>query len=276
MPEGLIPRATDTRETLKERLAQSDLLDAIHVLKAGNGKGGRVALNGTNYKQPRRMSSSLAAGQASMDEDGHLIQPLYGYTHYGRALSDARCRLMPDPVLQLMLRLWHIAKPYLSAASRASPPTACQLLFFYVLFGSSMGRHRDRFTTADFQQYLQALRDGKSEGDLDPVASQASHPGYSQKAGTEVLVWTDGNTPMTLKLSFPDPKNPLGGKATYIVNAKFSVKCSEGTLFIFTPFDDFFFCHESAFDDVDLDVETNAAGHRFAYVFRWLCVPRDF
>jgi hypothetical protein len=165
-----------------------------------------------------------------------------------------------------MHRLWHIAKPYLREQSRRTPPTACQILFYYAVLGGRIGRHRDMFRTQDVHSFFEG---GQRRHPFD------SREGFSQVGGSEVLVWTEGNAVMHLKLSYADPRNPSGGKQSYIVSPEFTVPCASGTLFIFTPWDDFFFCHEASFADVEIKA-VGAAGHRIAYVFRWLGAARNY
>ena len=60
-----------------------------------------------------------------------------------------------------------------------------------------------------------------------------------------------------------------------MVDAKFSVPCGSGTLFIFTPHDDLRFCHEAKFSDACLEIH-GCGGYRIAYVIRWLQSVRHF
>ena len=53
VPPDHYPLATDTAERFAKRLAASEFLDIITVLKGGCGPA-RVALNATDYAQPRR------------------------------------------------------------------------------------------------------------------------------------------------------------------------------------------------------------------------------
>ncbi len=54
-----------------------------------------------------------------------------------------------------------------------------------------------------------------------------------------------------------------------MVHPLFQFELQAGTLFVFAPLDDLFFCHETEFVKRVLDA-AGAAGHRFAFVFRWL------
>ena len=49
---------------------------------------------------------------------------------------------MPLPVEDLGVALWRVALPFLAEPSTRCPPTGCQLLLYYPLFLSAIGRHR--------------------------------------------------------------------------------------------------------------------------------------
>jgi hypothetical protein len=68
---------------------------------------------------------------------------------------------------------------------------------------------------------------------------------------------------MTLYLSFAKDAAAAGRTKEYVVHPSLSVPLCGGTLFVFAPLDDLFFCHESRFS-------AKADGHRFAFVYRWL------
>ena len=93
----------------------------------------------------------------------------------------------------------------------------------------------------------------------------------SQLANSNVLIWSMGNAPMVLQLSFPEV-GAFGGaekRSTYVVHPLFSFPCRFGTLFVFSPIDDLFFCHEAFFDPATLS-RFGATGYRLAFVLRWL------
>ena len=104
----------------------------------------------------------------------------------------------------------------------------------------------------------------------------ASGDQNSQMVGSDVLLWTDGNAQMFLKLSFPDPGKPTDqNRKEYIIHPHFCIPMAAGTLLIFKAIDDLLFCHETAFHEVCLDFHEDC-GYRFVYVFRWLQSVRMF
>ena len=56
VPNEVLPRASDTADTLRRRLATAAFRHPMQVAAQGHGKGGRyVSLNATDYPQPRRV-----------------------------------------------------------------------------------------------------------------------------------------------------------------------------------------------------------------------------
>ena len=273
LPEGIYPRSDDTAVTLARRLGESAFLDDIHFPRGGHGAHGRfVRLNATPYPQPRRVTGSEEAAAAHLVPSVGWVQPLYAYTQARRPPQDWRCRPMPPELSKFKDELWRLALPYLGPVSARSPPNACQLMLYYVLFGSAIGRHRDNYCTADLLRALEPSLPGKDNLSFD--GHTASGDTNSQVVHSDVLVWSDGDS-MTLTLSFPPPHDPTANRDDYVVHPEFRVRCGAGTLFVFRTPDDLFFCHEAAFDDA-VAAAAGAAGYRFAYVFRWLQSVRDF
>ena len=59
---------------------------------------------------------------------------------------------MPLPIFNLGVQLWQAAFPSLSKVCQLHPPTACQMLLYYDIFGPNggyMNRHRDNFKSRD-------------------------------------------------------------------------------------------------------------------------------
>ena len=133
-----------------------------------------------------------------------------------------------------------------------------------------MGRHRDNFNTDQMREWIAT---GNKQGFEDWVKTlPGSHHGgdaNSQVLGSFVLVWNDGDAQMDFKLSFPPPGSPDANRDEYVVHPLFTASLSRGTLYIFSPKDDVFFCHEAEFPK-------GGQGYRHAFVFRWLSSARQF
>jgi hypothetical protein len=260
LPNALFPLRFDTKESLARRLSQCDFLDAIVVLAGGNGRmGSSVQLNVTTYSQPRRVSWSVSTSSGTDGQDcGALLQ----YPHaYHRSQHSTP---MPMPVFDLGVELWRVAWPFLTGLCQQYPMNHCELLCYYTLFNSHIGRHRDNFTARHLTEYYAS---GK-----DPRAGPIKGP---QVPGSSVLIWTIGNAPMTLSLSFP--ASAAGAQATkqYVLHPELSFELCGGTLFVFATLDDLFFCHECRFSKQPsgFDGPLGADGHRFSLVYRWLRWP---
>ena len=270
VPAEVLPRDDDTVPTLVARLGASSFLDDAHVLNAGNGKRGatgkRKRLNATTYPAPRRKSWSVVVTPEQTAEDGEPVLGLYNYSAYGRVAEDVRCAPIPSPVFALSVQLWLAAMPYLAEECRHHPPTHCQLILYYCLFNSRMGRHRDNYTV----RHLRAqLAGDESEG-------TSTHAGMenSQRLGSDVLLYSAGNTPMEFALSFP-PCNSLDvGIHQYIKRNIFTPQLGPGTLMVFKDIDDQFFCHEASFNAYRQ--ELTPAGYRACFAFRWCTSVKRF
>jgi len=265
VPPDVIPTRDDTVDSLVARLSASSFLEDSHVQMSGCLKR-RVRLNATSYSQPRRRSWSVQAAAPHTDDDGDAVSTLMSYTAFGRQAEDWEAHIMPRPVFDLGVELWRIALPFLTAESRAHPPTACQLLLYHVLFGGRMGRHRDNYNTKQMKDVVSGKRTRASLVEGTPMGREAN----SQAPNTCVLIWTEGDASMTFSLSFPPRSSPKARRDDYVTHPIFSTQLGAGTLLIFTPEDDLFFCHEASFE------RGESQTHRMAFVFRWLCEERTF
>ena len=264
VPWEVLPLPDDTKKSLVARLKYSAWLEDSHVLKNGRGPQ-RVRLNAQGYPQPRRRSWSVEVEAEHEDKDGDVVIGLLNYTAYGRLPEDWEARVMPRPVFTLGVYVWHASFPFLTEVSRESPPTGCQLLLYYRLFRACIGRHRDNYNT----QHMLSVLDGRET--IDSIQDGNHHGGdaNSQMLGSNVLIWTEGDADMTFCLSFPPASNPEAPASDYVVHPTFCVPLGAGTLLIFSPVDDVFFCHEAWLSD-------DRGTHRLAFVFRWLSQSRKF
>ena len=99
------------------------------------------------------------------------------------------------------------------------------MLFYYTLFDSKMGRHRDNYNLKWFKSILN-----------DEAATAGTPMGgheNSQHVGSDVLIYTQGDTPMDFQLSFPQPGNLDCATKEYVMKPAFAVSLSAGTLLIY-------------------------------------------
>ena len=267
VPDEVLSRPDDTASTLRARLAQSSFLEDIHVLKGGRGPA-RVRLNATCYPQPRRRSWSLAEKKEGVDDQptDDACASLLSYTAYGRLPSDWEAIHLPLPVEDLGVALWRVALPFLAEPSTRCPPTGCQLLLYYQLFDGAIGQHRDNYSS---KQMVEVIKGKRSLASL----VEGNHHGgdaNSQVVGSNVLVYTAGDADMTFALSFPQPSDYSANRNEYVIHPIFCTTLGAGTLLVFSPVDDLFFCHEAFFE------EPHKGNYRLAFVFRWLSQVRKF
>ena len=261
VPDEVLPSAGDTAHTLRVRLSTSAFLHPIRVLAKGHGRGGRyVELNATTYPQPRRVQWATPTVPEHTDADGDRVVGCVCYPHYyTKSPLLRRVEVMPPVIDELITFALQLARPFLTTSSLALRPNSCELCIYYTAFDSKMGRHRDNFVTQDLCTYLRT-RD----------ASVLYRQRNSQLANSNVLILSLGNAPMVLQLSFPGESGAGGKRSSYVVHPLFSVPCGSGTLFVFSPTDDLFFCHEASFEPATLN-HFGASGYRLAFVIRWLC-----
>ena len=107
-----------------------------------------------------------------------------------------------------------------------------------------MGRHRDNYNTKQMKDVVSGKRTRASLVEGTPMGRDAN----SQAPNTCVLIWTEGDASMTFSLSFPPRSSPKARRDDYVTHPIFSTRLGAGTLLIFTPEDDLFFCHEASFE----------------------------
>ena len=99
------------------------------------------------------------------------------------------CRPLHPSLLAFGNFLKGMAMPYLVDSCKQHDINSCELLMYYHLFDSKIGRHRDQFTVRDYESYIQGR----------PVDKEQR---WAQLAYSNILIWTFGNAPMHLLLSF--------------------------------------------------------------------------
>ena len=192
------------------------------------------------------------------DADGDRVVQCLCYPHYYTKSPLLRMvEVMPPAINELVKFAAQLARPWLTAPSLAQYPNSCELCIYYTAFNSKIGRHRDNFLSRDLTTYLRTQ-------DASVLYRQRN----SQLANSNVLILSLGNAPMVLKLSFPGVEGP-GKRSTYVVHPLLSVPCRFGTLFVFSPIDDLFYCQEAFFEPATLS-RFGATGYRLAFVMRWL------
>ena len=135
------------------------------------------------------------------------------------------------------------------------PPSSCDVLYYYESLQTATGRHRDAFSAGELHKYY-------TTGE-NPFAQNQ----YAQIKGTDVIIFTMGNTDMEMKLSFPETKADALDTPDYQQPSPLRIPLIPGTLLVYSPLDDLFFCHEVSFPPGQ---PSSPSAYRVAFVFRWL------
>ena len=221
IPVEVLPKEGDTPGSLAARLSENQYLHPKYVLNNGNGSGKQtyVQLNSTQYAQPRRVRWGLPKEiQWPEGEDGEAYASLPCYQHsYSRSPLETTCEVVPEIVNQLTQFLWKTAKPFLAPNSTCAPPNYWEQCIYYTAFKGAMGRHRDNFKSQDLVSYYASK---------DPSVLTTSK--HAQVPNSSVMIFTTGNAPMTLKLSYPASRHTAGYKEMYLEHPSLCVKLSIG------------------------------------------------
>jgi len=156
-------------------------------------------------------------------------------------------------------------EPFLTEKSRSmGAPPSCDVLFYSKGLNTTTGRHRDAFTAADLADYY--------ERGTNPFERNQ----WMQTKGTDVLIFSMGNTEMQMGLSFPLDKGDAAARERYIQPPGLRIPLIPGTVLVYSPFDDLFYCHEARFQQPPPPESTSYSSYRVAFVFRWLneCMER--
>ena len=130
------------------------------------------------------------------------------------------------------------------------------------------GRHRDNYNLT----YWKSVLNGEKASAGTPMGGHEN----SQRVGSEVLIYSEGNAAMEFALSFPPVTELAADIKNYVIKEPFTVRLGKGTLLIYKDIDDQFFCHEAFFSDACLADEHTAGCYRLAFVFRWLTSAKQF
>ena len=266
---SLIPTISDDKETLVMRISGSKYLDDIVIYNPSFS-----IINGSlTSHQPKRRSEGIVKRSVHKysgsdgEGQGRQIVTLPNYTSYGRYQENWHGRPMKTSTFLASLICWRACWNYLTEVSRRSPPTHCQMLFYYGALKSKIGYHRDNFNV----QFIKNVVSGKS-------VTLNGHPSgggeNSQIVGSNVLVLTMGSKPMKFAFKFPSLGNVQGKKSTYVTSPRHHFTCGKFTISVLDPIDDIMMTHGAKFEH-NTKVHMNC-WYRVGYCFRWLQSYKDF
>ena len=256
IPDEVRSREGDTVESLTERIASSPFFDDLLALKGGGRHGPkRVRLNETDYAQPRRKSWSAVV---QLEEDGKIVCKMYAYgKKNSRIRTGVHAQPMPPAIGELGVQCFLSVRHVLSDVCASSPPNHCQLLGYYGLFDSKIGRHKDDHKLSTFYEVL--LNTMRVE-DAVNTSKGAMIP------GADVLVYSTGPLPVMFAWCHATKNFPFVRRERYRIYPHMMYPLGHGTLFVFKAVDDLYFFHETWIDWR----EAKPSDYRFAFVFRWL------
>jgi hypothetical protein len=277
IPKILLPVESDTRKTLLKKISSCNYIDLefrsrdrniLHL--APDSTCPRRRNMGMCTKLPftleKNVQPTVNGGDDTCTKEGigKSVAEIYSYSSHVMPLDCWRCRPLKNLDYAFMLTIWEYCWPYLTDISRKRPPNGMQVLFYYGLFNSKMGKHRDNYDKRNLNQLLQ----GK---DLIPKNDHWKGAKNSQVHGSNVLVYTTGNRPMIFQFSFPKSmKNLSDSRDKYVTDAKFQFELSNGWISILDPIDDIRGVHEIYGKDNRKDT------YRVAWVMRWLGVTQHY
>jgi hypothetical protein len=269
LDKKLFPLATDEKKSVVARISKSKYLDDIVVYYPQYS----VLNESLTSHQPKRRSEGIVKKSVHTfqgidgEGQGKRIISLPNYTSYGRYQDNWQGRPMKLSTFIASLISWRACWIYLTEVSRKSPPTHCQMLFYYGALKSKMGHHRDNFNV----QFIKDILSGK---DVKMDGHPSGGGENSQIVGSNVLVLTMGNKPMKFSFRFPSFGNLKGNRKTYITSPKHQFTCGKLTISVLDPIDDIVMTHGANF--VYNTREDKNDWLRIGYCFRWLQSFRDF
>ena len=261
VPSELKSRKNDTIDKLIFRISSSHFFDLLEALLAGGSKGKkRVRVNDTDYSQPRRKSWSVVVVDVHQNEHGEWVRTMYAYGKpNSRIRTERDATPMPREIAELGVQCFLAVRHVLADVCKSSPPNHCQLLGYYGLFNSKVGRHKDDHTIQDWHDLLE----GKKS-----IEEAVNSSKGSMLAGSDVLIYSVGPLPVRFAWAFAPANDPFAKREMHEVHPYMCIDLRHGSLFVFKAIDDVRFFHE-----VCIDWEHSGAhecDYRFAFVFRWL------
>ena len=187
---------------------------------------------------------------------------------YGKPDSRIRKEVLATPmpleIGELGVHLFLSVRHLLADVCASSPPNHCQLLAYYGLFNSRMGRHKDDHkldTLHDVLLKRMTLADAvkTTKGALVP--------------GSDVLVYSTGPLHMLFSWCFTRENAPFLKRERHETHRWMQITLDHGSLLIFKSIDDLYFYHELSiawWKCYGIPTAVKETDFRFAFVFRWL------
>ena len=247
VPTSILSRAGDTKESLAERQGNCRWLDEIFK------HGKKESINGDPAnKTCLRRTVSVAENRPYVINDldasdrGRSVMKLPCYTCPEMSVVDWMCRPMKKVELAFLMECWVKAWPWLTIDSRREPPNMIQTLVYNAMSGTIMRMHRDNSR----KNSITRMKNGQL-----PYDENATYAGVknSQKYGSNVIVYTMGNSPMSMVFAYPNPLLPVDQDTKkYIEHQCLSFPLGDGYLSILDPLDDVDHTHSARWEECEL------------------------
>ena len=270
-PVEIIPKKTDTKDSLLQRLAECQYLDLAfnHYsdLPLTSNTGSKQAVRRTTgvvTQMPHVFFSELESG--TEEGIGRNVVSLKTYTHAEIPPNLWTCRPMKKKEWAQMMAVWSVIWPWCSDYTREHPPTGCQVLIYHRLLDKKMNDHRDNFDGLAMRR----LVEGKN-----PMVENATVGGCpnSQAAGSSVIIFTRGNCPMSFVFKYTNLGNTVTqSRKEYVTSPSYKMRMEDGWIAVMDPIDDLLMLHSVQFEEGDGSPDD----YRIAYVYRNLEVSRDY
>ena len=231
------------------------------------------------YKCAMRNTRSICKGEPYKIDDpedpdhGREVTDQLSYQSFEMPTVWWNSRPMRQWMYAFVLEIWLTAWPVCTEISRRQPPTNIQSLAHAKVIGSGMNKHCDNRILQSVRN-LKAGNDPFTEGDREYMGCP-----NSQLDGSNVYIFTVGNEPMRMTLSYINPgRSPDQSTKQYIEINVYSMELCDGYLTVLDPIDDLCAVHAIKFPRLELEsmVERGPNGeeiivdfaHRFGIVIR--------
>jgi hypothetical protein len=274
IPDDLIPRDTDTAQSLKDRLGDSEYFDVLLMRRSGKL---HHKMKSTKQSYRRFMSSVKEIPHVYVERDGEgygkSVMTSYDYIMPEVQPDSRRCRPTREIHQCFMNIVFKYVYGYLTEASRARPPNGLHNQVYFCLLESAIEKHKDNCVPEELENILQ--------GEFDPSAPRPSKCTFqSQTPGTNVILFSfGGNRPMTFKLWYPSRHNKIGRREATSSNITMQFPLGDGWITVLDPIDDILMYHSVFFEcngSGTAGSKHDTTGYRVAWVMRWLQQPQDF
>ena len=260
--------------SMKEKLRTDDFLDVEHHTRSN-----KLLQDHFDGVTPRRRFESLLVsgphvynGENGKVGIGKGVIRCYRYPSHQTRPNCNRCRPMRNLDYAFVLTIWELAWEYLTEYSRMNPPTTSHLLIYLGVVKTVMARHRDNFKSTNIAK----LKKGLSPENSGTYKGSRN----SQVDTSSVIIFSKGNRPMVIRMSYGATPDHLGDKREdYVTSFAYQMTCADGWITVLDPLDDLMMRHE-----LEFAVETTEEDeypplnecYRDAWVIRWLKEEADF